>query len=81
MAVKKVVKAKKVATVKDESYSKLDEYCIWLDEFYRSMRRAGLPLDIAMGLLIDKDSYPDWIKFGKDTDALIAKHLEDESDE
>jgi len=30
----------KVKTVADESYSKLDQYCIWLNEYYRALRRA-----------------------------------------
>ena len=80
MTVKKVAKAKKVSTVKDESFTELDMYCIWLDEFYRSMRKAGLPDTVAMGLLIDKSSYPDWIKYGKVDDAAIAKHLEEDDD-
>ena len=80
MAVKKVAKAKKVSTVQNDSYSKLDEYCIWLDEFYRALRRAGLPVDICMGLITDKNSYPDWIKFGKNTEALITKALEEDED-
>lgn len=80
MAVKKVAKAKKVSTVKDESFTELDMYCIWLDEFYRSLRKAGLPSDICMGLITDKNAYPDWIKYGKNTDALVAKALEEDED-
>lgn len=80
MATKKPVKAKKVSTVKDESFTELDMYCIWLDEFYRSMKKAGLPDGIALGLLSDKSSYPDWIKYGKITDAAIVKHLEEDED-
>ena len=80
VAVKKVVRVKKVSTVKDESFTELDMYCIWLDEFYRSLRKAGLPEDVCMGLITDKNSYPDWIRYGKSTEALVAKALEDEDD-
>lgn len=80
MAVKKVVKAKKVAPVENDSYSKLDEYCIWLDEFYRSLKKAGFAGDVALGIITDKNSYPEWIKFGKNTEALVAQKLEDEDD-
>ena len=80
MAVKKVAKAKKVSTVKDESFTELDMYCIWLDEFYRSLRKAGFAENVAMGLITDKSSYPDWIKYGKINDAAIAKALEEDED-
>lgn len=80
MATKKPVKVKKVSTVRDESFTELDMYCIWLDEYYRSMKKAGLPDSIVMGLLIDKSSYPDWIKYGKIDDADIAKHIEEDED-
>lgn len=80
MAAKKIAKAKKVAPVQNDSYSKLDEYCIWLDEYYRSLRKAGFTESVAMGIIVDKNSFPDWIKFGKNTEALIAKHLEEEED-
>ena len=81
MAVKKVERVKKVSTVKDESFTELDMYCIWLDEFYRSMKKAGLPDTVAMGLLIDKSAYPDWIKYGKIDESAIAKYMEEDDED
>ena len=81
MAVKKVTRVKKVSTVKDESFTELDMYCIWLDEFYRSIIKAGLPDSVALSLIMDKTSYPDWIKYGKVDDAAIAKHLEENEED
>ena len=72
-------KKRKVKTVADEGYSKLEEYCIWLNEFYKSLRRAGFTNDNALWLIATKDSFPDWIN--EPTKSEIEKHFEDEEDE
>ena len=69
----------KVKTVADESYSKLDQYCIWLNEYYRALKRAGFNEDMAFWLITNKDSYPDWVNGVKVKD--IIEHIEDEEDE
>lgn len=70
---------RKKRTVADESYSKLDEYCIWLHEYHRALRRAGFSNENALWLLSTKDSFPSWIEVPNNND--IAQHLEDEEDE
>lgn len=77
-AKRKPVAVKK--TVADENYSELDMYCIWLNEYYKSLLRAGFKPDVAMTVMMDKESYPDWIKYGKPTQDQIRKYLEDEDD-
>jgi hypothetical protein len=69
---------RKVQTVADESYSKLEEYCIWLNEYKRALRKAGFSNDDALWLVATKDSYPDWINGVTHRD--IVQHLEDEED-
>ena len=69
---------RKVQTVEDEGYSKLEEYCIWLNEYKRALRRAGFSNDDALWLVATKDSYPDWINGIQVKD--IVQHLEDEED-
>jgi hypothetical protein len=65
-------------TVADENYSKLDEHAIWLNEYYKSLRKAGFSVDNALWLISCKESYPDWINpLTKDD---IMKHLEDEEE-
>lgn len=54
---------KKVETVTDESYTKLEMYCIWLHEYYTALIRAGFKSDIAMTFVIDKGSYPEWCEY------------------
>jgi hypothetical protein len=69
---------RKVQTVADEGYSKLEEYCIWLNEYKRALRKAGFSNDDALWLIATKDSYPDWINGIRPKD--IVEHLEDEED-
>jgi hypothetical protein len=71
---------KKVATVTDESYSKLDQYCIWLYEFHASLMRAGFSEPIARSIISDKECYPDWVEWRIPTAAEVEKYLDDEED-
>lgn len=73
---KPVKKTTTKKTVDDESYSKLDQYCIWLNEYYKSLRKAGFSHDMAAMFVIDKDSYPDWVSFKP-----IKELLEDEDED
>lgn len=69
---------KKVKTVADEDYSKLDQYAISLHEFYKSLRRAGFTNDNALWLLASKEAHPDWLRGISVED--IRQHLEGEED-
>ena len=44
-----------------DTYNALDAWAISLHEMYRALIRAGFRSDIAMGLIMEKDTYPDWI--------------------
>ena len=70
---------KKVAKV-DESYSKLDEYCIWLNEYFEALKRAGFHESIAMFLITERDSFPDWVS-GKTPTEIIKLIQEDEEED
>ena len=71
---------RKVATVTDDSYSKLDQYCIWLYEFHASLMRAGFTEPIARSIISDKECYPDWVEWRIPTAAEVEKYLDDEED-
>jgi hypothetical protein len=71
-------KKRVVKTVADESYSKLDQHSIWLNEYYKSLRRAGFNRDDALWIITTKESFPDWINPPNDND--IRKHLEEEDE-
>jgi hypothetical protein len=78
MAVKKVAPVKKVKAA-DEDYSKLDEYTIGLNEYFKSLRKAGFTKDDALWILTAKGIHPEWLEGPPSLDA-IKKHLEDEDD-
>lgn len=69
---------RKKKTVADETYSKLDHYCIQLNEYYRSLRKAGFSVDNSLWLLSAPETYPDWIKEPSTQD--IINHMEDEDE-
>lgn len=71
-------KKRVVKTVADENYSKLDEHSIWLNEYYKSLRRAGFSVDNALWIITTKESYPDWINPLTQND--IKNHLEEEDE-
>jgi len=52
---------KAIKKLVDEGYSKLDAYTIALNEYYKSLRRAGFSVENALAIIIEKSSYPDWI--------------------
>ena len=71
---------KKVETVDTNEYNRLEMYCIWLNEYYTSLLQVGFKHDIALALIIDKDSYPDWVEWKLPTDTDIAKYMDEDED-
>jgi hypothetical protein len=41
-----------------DTYSKLDQYCIGLNEFYKSLRRAGFDASTALAIILEPATYP-----------------------
>lgn len=76
MAPRKKPANSKVTPATNDSYTELERYCIWLNEYYKSLRRSGFNRDDAFWLITEKDSFPDWISFKSPTDLL-----EEEDDE
>lgn len=71
---------KKNQTVAENSYSELEQYCIWLNEFYKSLRKAGFSVENTLWLLSTKESFPDWVKYGKVKVEDVVKFIEDEEE-
>jgi len=44
-----------------DTYNALDAWAISLNEMYKSLRRNGFSIDIALAIITDRDAYPDWI--------------------
>lgn len=55
------VMARKRPTIDLDTYSALDAYAIALNEYYKSLRKAGFTETHAFWILSDRDSFPDWI--------------------
>ena len=70
---------RKVRTVVDDNYSKLDQYSISLHEFYKSLRKSGFTVDNALWLLASKESHPDWMQ--EVTIADIRNHIEENEED
>jgi hypothetical protein len=47
--------------LEDQGYSKLDAYCIGLQEFWTSLKRAGFHDEIALAIIVEPTAYPGWI--------------------
>jgi len=45
----------------DEGYSALDAWAIGVQEMYRSLRRAGFTVDLALAIIVEPQAYPNWI--------------------
>jgi hypothetical protein len=45
-------------TIDLEAYSILDQYCIGLNEYYKSLRRAVFTTEMALALLLEPLTYP-----------------------
>jgi hypothetical protein len=66
-------------TVKENEYTKLDEYCIWLHEYHKALRRAGFSNDNALWIMTTKESYPDWVRNPNVND--ILNHIDEEDED
>jgi hypothetical protein len=44
-----------------DTYNALDAYSIGLHEYYKSLRKAGFSVELALGLMSDRGTYPEWI--------------------
>ena len=69
----------KVKTVADENYSKLDQYSIELNEFFKSLRRAGFTVDNALWILSAKEMRPEWMVSAPTLDD-VRKYLDEDED-
>jgi hypothetical protein len=72
---------KRVRTVKDESYTELEMYCIWLNEYYTSLLKAGFKSDVALTFVMDKVSYPSWVSYRSPSEDEIKRMLDDDDDD
>ena len=53
--------ARKKQVIDLETYNALDSHAIALNEWYKSLRKAGFSVDLALGILVERNAFPDWI--------------------
>jgi len=61
MATRRRATPRKGKILDAENYSALDQYTIALNEYYRSLRRAGFDVNNSLWLLSAIETYPKWI--------------------
>ena len=53
--------ARKKQVIDLGTYNALDAHAIALNEWYKSLRKAGFAVDLCLAIITDPQSYPDWI--------------------
>lgn len=58
------------ATTKWEGMTPLEVHAAQINEFYKALRSAGFPSDIALTLCTDRNAQPDWFSVADVSDLL-----------
>jgi hypothetical protein len=74
-------RSRKPRTVENEEYTALEMYCIWLNEYYNSLLKAGFKSELALSFVMDKSSYPGWVEYKAPTEEEIKKYLDEEDED
>lgn len=61
-----------------EDYTPLEIHAMQVNEYYKALRKAGFPVDQALAIVSDRNSFPDWM-IPEPSD--IPHHYEDDEDE
>ena len=61
-----------------ETYNALDAWAISLQEMYRSLRKAGFDVEMALAVILEPLAYPEWILPKPD---LIPHEWDDEDED
>ena len=77
-AKKKPVRRRKSVARRETTV--LDQRAIALHEWYQSLRRAGFSVEVALGLMDNKSSFPDWL-IPQTTETVITPFYDDDEDE
>ena len=72
--------ARKKQVIDLGAYNALDAHAIALNEWYKSLRKAGFSVDLALGILVERNAFPDWI-LPTLPDKIDGQPYEDEDDD
>jgi hypothetical protein len=64
-----------------DTYSKLDQYCIGLNEYYKSLRRAGFDASTALAFVLEPATYPATILPTPNWLPDLPEYYDDDEDE
>lgn len=64
-----------------DAYSKLDQYCIGLNEYYKSLRRAGFDASTALAIILEPATYPATILPAPNWLPGLPEYYDDDEDE
>jgi hypothetical protein len=64
-----------------DTYSAMDAYAIALNEWYKSLRRAGFSQDMSFWMILDKESFPSWILPVKPLEKIGDEPYEDDDED
>ena len=78
-AKKKPVKRTRKSVARKETTA-LDMHAIALHEWYQALRRSGFSVEVALGLMDNKNTMPDWL-IPQTADTDITPFHDDDEDE
>jgi hypothetical protein len=64
-----------------DTYSKLDQYCIGLNEYFKSLRRAGFSVEMALAFVLEPATYPATILPAPNWLPDLPEYYDDDEDE
>lgn len=64
-----------------DTYNELDAWAISLQEMYRSLRKAGFTVDLALAIIVEPMSYPRWILPDPVEPEKLGNYEDDEDDD
>jgi hypothetical protein len=53
--------ARKKKVIDLDTYNALDSHAIALNEWYKSLRKAGFSVDLALGIIVEPSAFPNWM--------------------
>ena len=69
----------KQKTAQIEDYTPLEIHAMQVNEYYKALRKAGFPVDQALAIVSDRNSYPDWMI--PETSDIPHHYTDDDEDE
>lgn len=73
--------ARKKKVIDLDTYSALDAHAIAVNEWYKSLRKAGFSVDLALGIIVEPSAFPDWMIPDLPNKIDPLEYIDDEDDD